>query len=368
MCFEPWPPSPMATVEATFDRLPWRDPLTGAALLPQITARTPGGVPLCGALRSEASSRAYPIVDAIARMTPELAHRHRAWLDALGLTPPPLARDDRGFQDEATVESFGFQWSWNAAMRSESDLQWRVAERFGLGADAFDGKLVLDAGAGAGDQSRWLLQQGARVVSVELSSAVEVVARKLRENPLWVGLQGDIGNLPLGDAAFDVVYCEGVIQHTSDSARTVRELCRVLRPGGLVLATHYQTPTRLASRLRLSCQEGLRRRLQVLDRHRLLLFTGVLAAFGHVPILGRLLRAAGLTAFSGLMPDFKTTWTNTYDRFGGHAHQRFVTPDEFWAFFDSVGSFERVHAEGNCVAARRRGPEGTAPLPEERSR
>jgi ubiquinone/menaquinone biosynthesis C-methylase UbiE len=350
----------MPRPETTFDLLSWRDPLTSVPLTPVVTARTPGGVPLCGALQVDGTNRAYPIVDAIARVTPHLAERHRAWLEALALRTPSL--EDAGFQNEDTVDSFGFQWSWAADMRSEGDLLWRVAERFGLSEESFRGKLVLDAGAGAGDQSRWLLQRRARVVSVDLSSSIEVVARKLREDPCWVGVQADIAALPLADASFDVVYCEGVIQHTRDSGATVRELCRVLRPGGLMLATHYERPLRLASRLRLSYEEWLRRRLRRLDRYALLLLTGLLAATGYVPVLGHLLRRSGTVAFSDLMPDLKTTWTNTYDRFGTHAYQRFVTPAQFWSFFESAGTFERLHIEGNCVAARRRptgNPEGS---------
>ena len=54
------------------------------------------------------------------------------------------------FQPESTVESFGFQWAFNRAMRSEADLRWRVAERFKIQPTAFADKLVLDAGTGAG--------------------------------------------------------------------------------------------------------------------------------------------------------------------------------------------------------------------------
>jgi ubiquinone/menaquinone biosynthesis C-methylase UbiE len=344
----------MAAERAAFDRLPWRDPLSGTTLTPLVTTRTPGGVPLCGALRAE-RGWAYPVVDAVARLTPVLAHQYRSWLAPLSLEPPPLEPSASEFQPPSTVESFGFQWSWNAEMRSEADLRWRAAERFGLAPSVYEGKVVLDAGAGAGDQSRWMLhQRSSCVVSVDLSAAIEVVARKLREEPRWVGIQGDVSSLPFQDTAFDIVYCEGVIQHTADSARTVLELCRVTRRSGLVLATHYQQPKGLASRMKVSYQEWLRRRLSRLDRHRLLLLTGSMAALGFAPLLGRFVRASGTALHYDLMPDFKTSWTNTYDFYGGHAHQRYVTPEEFWRFFQAAGDFERLRGEGNCVVARRR--------------
>src|SRR4051812_39001868 len=189
-----------------FDRICWRDPLSGLPLEPIVSARTPAGVPICGALRIAGTNSGYPIVDSVIRLTPESAERHSEWLTPLGLLPPaPSVRENVGFQDESTVSSFGFQWTWNSAMRSEADLRWRVARRFQLEPVEFAGKVVLDAGAGAGDQSRWLLQQGAQVVSIDLSSAIDVVAHKLRLEPCWVGVQGDITALPFTENQFDMV-------------------------------------------------------------------------------------------------------------------------------------------------------------------
>jgi ubiquinone/menaquinone biosynthesis C-methylase UbiE len=229
------------------------------------------------------------------------------------------------FQPESTVESFGFQWTFNSAMRSETDLRWRVAERFNVQPDAFTGKLVLDAGTGTGDQSRFIEAQGAQVVSVDLSSAIDVAAKKLRLRSGWVGVQGDITAPPFSDRQFDIVYCEGVIQHTHDSALTVKELCRVLKEGGIVFATHYGKAKRLLGRVRIAWNVALRRRLSCIERYKLLLLTGNLAALSYIPLLGKLLMLSTVS-YSDLMPDFKTTWTNTFDGYGNHSYQRVITP------------------------------------------
>ena len=77
-----------------------------------------------GSLRVTGTSLGYPIVDCVARMTPDLAWTHRAWLDALALEAPNLpGYSPFQFQDESSVESFGWQWSWNSQMRSEADLR-----------------------------------------------------------------------------------------------------------------------------------------------------------------------------------------------------------------------------------------------------
>lgn len=343
-----------------FDILAWRDPLTGHPLEPIVSARTPAGVPITGALRVAGTRYGYPIVDGVARLTPELAQTFQDWLRPLGLEAPSSDKDSsKAFQAAETVESFGWQWSWNAWMRSEADLQWRVAERFGVSAEFFTGKLVLDAGAGAGDQSGFLLAHGADVVSADLSGAIDVVARKFRMHPRWVGVQCDIAALPFAADTFDVVYCEGVIQHTADSAATVAALCRAARPQGHVLATHYSRPAprgwwgRFKRRITAGYGEYLRGRAARMNRFKLLCLTGHLAALNYVPLLGWMLRRTGMVLYSPRMPDFKTTWTNTYDYYGQHAFQRVITPEQFWAWFEEQEGIRLLRkGEGLAMAQK----------------
>lgn len=340
------------------EQVDWRDPRTGQRLVPRVTARTPSGSPLCGALQVEGTATGYPIVDSVLRLTPESAALHSEWLTPLGLVPPSVSEGQ--FQSGASVASFGFQWAWNSAMRNEADLRWRTAERFRLDPAVFRGRLVLDAGAGAGDQSRWLLDQGAAVVSVDLSSAIDVVAQKLRMREGWIGVQGDITALPFAGGQFDHVYCEGVIQHTRDSAETVAELCRVTRPGGVVLATHYGESIRRMGRLKLGLVKALRRRLSRLDRYRLLWVTGNIAALAYVPVLGAVVRRLGIARHYAGMPDFKTTWTNTFDEYGNHTYQRYVTPAQFAAYFEAAGDMTIDYREHTLVVARKGGIAGDA--------
>lgn len=331
-------------------------------LEPIVFARAPSGVPVCGALRIEGTNTGYPIVDCVARVTAELAERHRSWLALAGLEPPTAVGGGAVFQPETTVDSFGWQWTWNSVMRSDADLKMRVADRFGVTAESFAETLTLDAGAGAGDQSGYVLRHGGRVVSVDLSSAIEVVARKLRMNGNWFGVQGDVTALPFASDQFDVVYCEGVIQHTRDSAATVRELCRVARPGGRVFASHYVRAVprtwlrRLVRRARLGYYQFLRSRLGRLERFTLLFVCGALAALAYVPLLGRFIRWSGTALWYELMPDFKTTWTNTYDFYGTHAFQRIIPPDEFAGYFDRAGKVEIRRPEPGVVVATKRTP------------
>src|SRR2546422_10314600 len=86
-----------------FDRLNWQDPITGVRLEPIITARTPAGVPICGAMHVAGTTYGYPIIDCVARLTPDLAVRYRDWLAPLGLQPPPMSEcKTLSFQPEST--------------------------------------------------------------------------------------------------------------------------------------------------------------------------------------------------------------------------------------------------------------------------
>jgi ubiquinone/menaquinone biosynthesis C-methylase UbiE len=336
----------------------WQDPLSGLLLEPIISARTPAGVPISGALRIAGTSSGYPIVDCVVRLTPELAKKYSEWLSLLSLTPPKEQNMEKSqFQTEATVDSFGWQWTWNENMRTARDLQMRVADNFQFKPADFKSKVVLDAGSGAGDQSGYLLQQGAMVLSADLSSSIEVVARKLRMNSGWVGVQCDVTAFPIENDQFDIVYCEGVIQHTQDSKKTVDELCRVTKRGGKILARHYVRPEantalrKLRRKITLGYYNCLRKRLSRLDRFKLLFVTGIFATLNYLPLIGGLLRISGTALYYKLQPDFKTTWTNTFDYYGNHEFQRFITSEEFWDYFEKRDDIELILKDVGTVVA-----------------
>lgn len=336
-----------------FDRISWRDPLSGRKLLPRVTCRDPAGRPLAGALVIEGTDFAYPIVHGIPRLTPRLAYRHRAWLEGDGLQPPtvPVAST---VQAEETVTSFGTQWEWDSEPRTEEDLRWRVAGRHALTGSDYSGRVVLDAGAGAGDQSRWILQNGAAaVVSMDLSESINVAYRKLWQHSDWIGIQGDITALPFADSFFDFVYCEGVIQHTWSSQATVKELTRVLAVGGRGIATHYTLPESFKQRLQLNLRNWLRARLSGLDFFRLLFVSGILAAMAHIPLIGNFFGKT-IAVKNPLMPNFKSTWSATYDTYGGHAYQRHLSMPDFLACFDLPGVVREPTPGGGVAFSKSR--------------
>ncbi len=69
-------------------------------------------------------------------------------------------------------------------------------------------------------------------------AAREYVGVDVVENPA-AELLGPVEELPVDDASFDVVLCTQVLEHCDDPAQAVRELARVTRPGGRVLASTH---------------------------------------------------------------------------------------------------------------------------------
>jgi SAM-dependent methyltransferase len=96
-------------------------------------------------------------------------------------------------------------------------------------------KRVLEVGAGAAQCSRWLLAAGADPVALDLSEMMLRHGRDLgRSAGLEVPLvQADAARLPFADASFDLACSAyGAVPFVADSAAVMREVARVLRPGG----------------------------------------------------------------------------------------------------------------------------------------
>lgn len=95
------------------------------------------------------------------------------------------------------------------------------------------GMRVLEVGSGLGILAEEVSARGAAVIGLE-RSAEQIAAASRSGNTLFV--QGDAHNLHFEDSAFDLVYARYLLEHVSDPARVVREMRRVVRPGGRVVA------------------------------------------------------------------------------------------------------------------------------------
>ena len=96
---------------------------------------------------------------------------------------------------------------------------------------------VLDVGAGYGGAARWLAHTyGCRVVALNLSEVENERNRQMNREQgvdhLIEVVDGAFEDLPFEDEQFDLVWCEDSFLHSGDRPRVMREIARVLKPGG----------------------------------------------------------------------------------------------------------------------------------------
>jgi ubiquinone/menaquinone biosynthesis C-methylase UbiE len=103
------------------------------------------------------------------------------------------------------------------------------------------GTRLLDIGAGRGLTSITFARKGIPVTSIEYdpSDIVGVGALAKSQERLGVplsGVRGDVLALPFRDECFDVAFSRSVLHHVNDMGRGLKEVWRVLKPGGVFLA------------------------------------------------------------------------------------------------------------------------------------
>jgi len=80
----------------------------------------------------------------------------------------------------------------------------------------------------------WASRQGACAYGVDISEPTVIQARAAFDASPGAlqGVVGDVRDLPFHDASFDAIYSMGTIEHFAETERAVREIARVLKPGG----------------------------------------------------------------------------------------------------------------------------------------
>ncbi len=110
-----------------------------------------------------------------------------------------------------------------------------------MGFDKFRGARLLEIGCGMGTDLLQFARGGARCIGVDLTPrSVEITRHRFAlygENGAFLMADGE--QLPFAAESFDVVYSNGVLHHTPDTAGAIREVHRVLRPGGVAKVMLY---------------------------------------------------------------------------------------------------------------------------------
>ena len=102
------------------------------------------------------------------------------------------------------------------------------------------GRHVLEVASGTGHLAAEVLTRGASVVGIDVASKMVALARERFPRATFV--EGDAEGLPFEDAQFDSVLCCFGLLHFAEPVKALREMARVLKPGGAVSFTVWCPP------------------------------------------------------------------------------------------------------------------------------
>jgi demethylmenaquinone methyltransferase/2-methoxy-6-polyprenyl-1,4-benzoquinol methylase len=125
----------------------------------------------------------------------------------------------------------------NRVMTAGLDGRWR---RLTAEAAVRRGDRVLDACCGTGDLALADERAGGRVVGLDFSERMLERARRKSASVEW--MRDDLLELPFEDASFDAATVGFGVRNVADLERSLRELRRVLRPGGRLGILEITTP------------------------------------------------------------------------------------------------------------------------------
>jgi len=104
------------------------------------------------------------------------------------------------------------------------------------------GALAVDVGAGTGFITAALIEAGLRVVAVDQSRPMlDALRRRFPESPQVECRVGSAESLPVGDGAVGYCFANMLLHHVEAPGVAIREMVRVLRPGGRLIVTDLDT-------------------------------------------------------------------------------------------------------------------------------
>ncbi|MFJ8076339.1 class I SAM-dependent methyltransferase [Streptomyces sp. NPDC096176] len=157
--------------------------------------------------------------------------------------------DDRAAHDHTRVqEFFGARAAdWDSRFPDDGPAYAAAVTALGLR----PGDAVLDAGCGTGralEALRTAVGRAGVVLGVDLTPAMLAEARRAGRDAHGRLLLADVARLPLRTRSLDAVFGAGLISHLPQPADDLRELARVVRPGGRLALFHAVGRAALAAR------------------------------------------------------------------------------------------------------------------------
>lgn len=106
------------------------------------------------------------------------------------------------------------------------------------------GRLAADVGAGTGFLTEGLLDRGVRVIAVDQSPGMlDVLRAKFADRSGLECRTGEAENLPIADGSVDYVFANMYLHHVENPPAAIREMARILKPGGRLVITDLDEHT-----------------------------------------------------------------------------------------------------------------------------
>lgn len=257
----------------------------------------------------------------------------------------PVLRGVPRFVDSgAYAASFGLQWQRFRRVQLDSANGLRESEK-ALAASTgwteadYRGRLVLDAGVGAGRFAEVVADKGGEVVGIDLTTAVDAAYASLGRREGVHLMQADIFAMPFRPGTFDLAYSIGVLHHTPDTRAAFERVAAAVKPGGglaVYLYARYGPDHHVSDAIR---------KLTTRLPPRLMLALSAVAVPLYYPYrlpgVGKLL---SFLAPVSMHPDWRWRWLNTFDWYTPRYQWKLLYPEVFRWFrdngFDDVEIFD----------------------------
>lgn len=247
------------------------------------------------------------------------------------------------FIDQRTyAESFSYEWHRFRAVQLDSangthESEAGFSRRTGLSPDDVRGRLILDAGVGAGRYAEVIAKWGGEVVGVDLTPAVDAAYANIGQKPNIHLIQADIFSLPFRGETFDLVHSIGVLHHTPDPGTAFARVAAMVKKGGKVAIYVYH-----AAGLSRHFSDAIRLLSTRLPRSFIYVASSAaipLYYLYRLPVVGRVLQTVLPIS---LHPRWRWRWLDTFDWYSPRYQWKHTYP-EVLGWFRTAG-FTDIYA------------------------
>lgn len=210
-----------------------------------------------GILVNSHTLTAYPIMEGVPIMLPSMFAK--SFLEKF---KDELNAINANYGNKIAIGQSDFNWSFSAEWEShfENNMDttwgWKVEDRYEqflleteTDRNEVNQKIVMDAGCGNGDLTKFISRNAKMALGIDLSNSV-FLAEKNREDKNVCFIKGDLQAPPVADESIDIIVSNGVIHHTPNTKNTFNSLAKKVAQNGKFYIWLYSQKGNLSWRIK----------------------------------------------------------------------------------------------------------------------